>query len=148
MRRATVSPNRSSRPSTGVFASAPSALRRTKAPGPSKTKRRRPCRIAPAVCASTLPYGRTPMRTLFIAIAVAAAAIQSTACHAQAYPSRPVRFIVGFTPGGGVAINARLLAARMSEYLGQQVVVEKNPGPGPNIANEYVAKSTADGYTL
>ncbi|TMH66322.1 MAG: tripartite tricarboxylate transporter substrate binding protein [Betaproteobacteria bacterium] len=67
---------------------------------------------------------------------------------AQSFPVRPVRFIVGFTPGGGVDINARLLAAKLSELFGQQVVVENKPGAGTNIANEYVAKSTADGYTL
>ena len=67
---------------------------------------------------------------------------------AQSYPSRPLRFIVGFTPGGGVDINARLLAAKMSELLGQQVVVENKPGAGTNIANEAVAKSAPDGYTL
>ena len=67
---------------------------------------------------------------------------------AQAYPARPIRLIVGFTPGGGVDINARLLAARMSELLGQQVIVENKPGAGTNIANEYVAKSAPDGYTL
>jgi tripartite-type tricarboxylate transporter receptor subunit TctC len=67
---------------------------------------------------------------------------------AQGYPTHPVRFIVGFTPGGGVDINARLLAARMSEQTGQQFVVENKPGAGTNIANEYVAKSTPDGYTL
>ncbi|HSU78364.1 MAG TPA: tripartite tricarboxylate transporter substrate-binding protein, partial [Burkholderiales bacterium] len=67
---------------------------------------------------------------------------------AQNYPNRPLRFVVGFTPGGGVDINARLLAARMSELLGQQVVVENKPGAGTNIANDLVAKSAADGYTL
>jgi len=59
-----------------------------------------------------------------------------------------VRLVVGFTPGGGVDINARLLAARMSESLGEQVVVENKPGAGTNIANETVAKAAPDCYTL
>jgi tripartite-type tricarboxylate transporter receptor subunit TctC len=67
---------------------------------------------------------------------------------AQSYPNRPIRFVLGFTPGGGVDINARLLGAKMSEYLGQAVIVENKPGAGTNIANEYVAKSAPDGYTL
>jgi tripartite-type tricarboxylate transporter receptor subunit TctC len=80
-------------------------------------------------------------------LALLALVVASTAA-AQAFPNRPVRFIVGFTPGGGVDINARLLAIKLSEQLGQQVVVENKPGAGTNIANEYVAKSSADGYTL
>jgi len=67
---------------------------------------------------------------------------------AQNYPSRPVRLIVGFPPGGGVDINARMLAPKLAEYLGQQVVVENVPGAGTNIANERVARSAPDGYTL
>src|SRR6266478_3071987 len=83
------------------------------------------------------------MRALLLILALV-----SSPLAAQSYPSRPIRFIVGFTPGGGVDINARLLAARISELLGQQVIVENKPGAGTNIANEYVAKSAPDGYTL
>jgi tripartite-type tricarboxylate transporter receptor subunit TctC len=64
------------------------------------------------------------------------------------YPVRPARVLVGFTPGGGVDINARLAASKLSEYLGQQFIVENRPGAGTNIANEAVAKAAPDGYTL
>jgi tripartite-type tricarboxylate transporter receptor subunit TctC len=70
------------------------------------------------------------------------------AASAQTYPVKPIRLVVGFTPSGGVDINARLLAPKLTEYLGQQVIVENRPGAGTNIANELVAKSPPDGYTL
>ena len=83
------------------------------------------------------------MRCLLLVLALVAAH-----ASAQTYPSRALRFVVGFTPGGGVDINARLLGAKMSEFLGQPVIVENKPGAGTNIAAEFVAKSPPDGYTL
>ena len=67
---------------------------------------------------------------------------------AQDYPAKPVRLIVGFPPGGSVDVVGRIVAQKMGEGLGQQVVPENRTGAGSIIANEYVAKSAADGYTL
>ena len=84
---------------------------------------------------------------LVIALTVLAS---TTAPHAgaQGYPTKPIRLVVPFTPGGGVDFNARLVAQKLTEYLGQQIIVESRPGAGTNIGNEYVAKSAPDGYTL
>jgi tripartite-type tricarboxylate transporter receptor subunit TctC len=67
---------------------------------------------------------------------------------AQAYPSKPVKIIVGFAPGGVADIVARTIAPKLSERLGQQVVIDNKPSAGGIIAADQVAKSPADGYTL
>jgi len=85
------------------------------------------------------------MRRLFTGIFLA---LVVTAACAQSYPTRPVRVLVGFPPGGGTDIMARLLAPKLSEAFGQQYVVENRPGATTNIASDMVAKSAPDGYTL
>jgi tripartite-type tricarboxylate transporter receptor subunit TctC len=67
---------------------------------------------------------------------------------AQTYPARPLRWIVGFAPGGATEIMARLMGQWLSERLGQPVVIENRPGAGSNIATEAVVNAPADGYTL
>jgi tripartite-type tricarboxylate transporter receptor subunit TctC len=67
---------------------------------------------------------------------------------AQGWPSRIVKLVVPFTPGGGIDSIGRILGARLSEMWGQQVVIENRPGAGGNIASEFVARSAPDGYTL
>ena len=67
---------------------------------------------------------------------------------AQAYPSRPVRLVIGYTPGGSADLTARLMGQWLSEKLGQSFVIENRPGGGTNIATEAVLRATPDGYTL
>ncbi|HEV7802671.1 MAG TPA: tripartite tricarboxylate transporter substrate binding protein [Burkholderiales bacterium] len=68
--------------------------------------------------------------------------------HAQAYPSRPVRLIVPFSPGGAADVPGRILSDRLTHVLGQQVVIENRPGAGSTIGAEAAAKAPPDGYTL
>ena len=70
------------------------------------------------------------------------------AAHAQTFPTKPIRMVVGFAPGGSTDKLARVLAQRMTEILGQTVVVENRPGVAGNIAAELVATAPPDGYTL
>ena len=92
---------------------------------------------------------KLPRRT-FLHLAAGAAALPavSRVARAQTYPTRPVRIIVGFAPGGGVDIIARLMGQWLSERLGQPFVIENRPGAGSNIATEAVVRAPADGYTL
>jgi tripartite-type tricarboxylate transporter receptor subunit TctC len=76
------------------------------------------------------------------------AQLAASGAYAQSYPTKPVRIVVGFTPGGGVDINARLLSPELTKQFGHQFIVDNRPGAGTNIANEYVAKAPPDGYTL
>src|SRR5688500_18422088 len=90
-------------------------------------------------------------RAAFVFLASAAcgaASAQTSPPAAGAYPAKPVRVLVGFTPGGSSDIVARILSHKLTEAWGQQVVVENRPGAGANIAAELVAKSPPDGYTL
>ena len=87
-------------------------------------------------------------RLLHLTAVAAALPALSRITNAQTYPTRPVRFIVGFPPGGAADITARLMGQWLSERLGQQFVIENRPGAGTNIATEAVVRAPADGYTL
>jgi tripartite-type tricarboxylate transporter receptor subunit TctC len=86
------------------------------------------------------------LRTIFLACACAALAAGTAA--AQDYPSKPIRMVVGFPPGGGTDVVARIITPRLSELLGQSVVIENRPGATGTMAAGQVAKSTPDGYTI
>ena len=85
---------------------------------------------------------------LYLAAGAAALPVVSRIARAQAYPSRPVRWIVGFSAGGTTDILARLMAQWLSERVGQQFIIENRPGAGTNIALQAAVNSRPDGYTL
>jgi len=92
---------------------------------------------------------KLPRRNFLHLVAGAAALpVVSRVARAQAYPSRPVRVIVGFTAGSASDIVARLMGQWLSERLGRQFLVENRPGAGTNIGTEAVVRAPADGYTL
>jgi tripartite-type tricarboxylate transporter receptor subunit TctC len=93
---------------------------------------------------------KLPHRRHFLHLAAGAAALPAASriAGAQAYPSRPVRIIVPFAPGGANDIAARLIGQWLSERLGQQFLIENRPGGGGNIGIETVVRAPADGYTL
>jgi len=88
------------------------------------------------------------VRGLGLAIGITLGAVGVSPLHAQDYPSRPIRIIVPFSPGGAVDGPTRLVAQELSKRLSQQVIVENKPGAGATIGSELAAKSAPDGYTL
>src|SRR6478752_3631058 len=90
------------------------------------------------------------LRRQFLHLAADAAALPAVSriAWAQSYPSRPVRLVVGYAPGGAGDTSARLLGQWLSERFGQQFIVENRTGAGTNIATESVVRASADGYTL
>jgi tripartite-type tricarboxylate transporter receptor subunit TctC len=89
-------------------------------------------------------------RRQFLQLAAGAAALPVTSgvASAQTYPARPVRLVIGYTPGGSADLTARLMGQWLSERLGQSFVIENRPGGGTNIATEAVVRAAPDGYTL
>src|SRR5262245_63564019 len=93
---------------------------------------------------------KLPRRRQFLHLAAGAAALPAVSrfAWAQAYPSRPVRIIVGVAAGGSTDIVARLIGQGLSERLRQQFIIDNRPGAGTNIGTEAVVKAAPDGYTL
>ncbi len=87
-------------------------------------------------------------KQILIIISLIAASASYAAEPASSYPSKPVRAIVGYAPGGGSDIMGRIMAQELSKAFGQQMITENRAGAAQNIAAEYIAKSPADGYTL
>jgi len=90
------------------------------------------------------------MRTRRTALLACTALVMAAAgaVHAQAYPTKPIRLIIGFPPGGSNDIVARQMAPKLTQLLGAQVIVENRPGANATIATDFVAKAPPDGYTI
>jgi len=87
-------------------------------------------------------------RLAFLAVSLAAALLGAAPAAAQAWPQKPIRLVVGFAPGGVADITARVVAQKLAEQLGAQVVVDNRPSAGGIVAADAVAKAPPDGYTL
>src|SRR5262249_12376486 len=88
------------------------------------------------------------MKRLWFPLALAVLALDAGSAAAQTYPSRPIRIVVPFVAGGAVDALARMMGAKLSETLGQPVIVENRPGAAGNVAADAGAKSPPDGYTI
>ena len=93
---------------------------------------------------------KRPHRRQFLHLAAGIAALPAASrmAWAQSYPSRPVRIIVGYAPGGATDISARLIGQWLSERLGQPFIIDNRPGAGSNVGTEGAVRTPADGYTL
>jgi tripartite-type tricarboxylate transporter receptor subunit TctC len=91
---------------------------------------------------------KPPAAALACAVALLAAWLSPTAASAQPFPSKPIRIVVPFAAGGAVDLLARIMGQKLTESLGQPVIVENRPGAGGNAAADLVAKSPPDGYTI
>jgi tripartite-type tricarboxylate transporter receptor subunit TctC len=89
-----------------------------------------------------------PAKLLLIAVVLALTSAPGDRASAQAFPSKPIRIVVGFAPGGPADVMARLIGQRLTAVLGQSVVIDNRPGASGAIAARAVAESEADGYTL
>ncbi len=88
------------------------------------------------------------MKTLLSGAVLVLAALAAGTSFSQTYPAKPVRIVAPFAPGGGTDFIARLVAQKLTDRLGQQVLVENKPGAGGNLGAEFAVKSAPDGYTL
>jgi len=88
------------------------------------------------------------MKSAVFALSVLAAVAGAGQAVAQTYPVKSIRFLVGYAPGGGTDIMARVVGAKLTESLGQQLIVDNRPGANANLAAEIASKATPDGYTV
>src|SRR5436190_1561745 len=140
----------SSAPSTnaapvGSTIAAISAPRAASAPENAAATSPNPMKVIRIVRDLNHSQGEYTMRTRFLAALIACAAFT---VDAQTYPTRPVKLIVGFEPGGNTDTLARIVAQKLSERLGQQVVVENKLGAAGTIGTAEAARAAPDGYTL
>ena len=88
------------------------------------------------------------MKRSIIGITTLALVVWAGAVAAQDYPSKPIRFLVGYAPGGGTDTMARTVAVKLTDSLGQQVIVDNRPGANANLAAGIAARAAPDGYTV
>lgn len=95
-----------------------------------------------------LPFSRRVILGVAAVALLATPAVRAASDQATSFPERPIRLLVGFAPGGGTDTTARAIAQKLSQSLGQQVVIDNRPGAAGNIAAHIVSKANPDGYTL